>query len=218
MTAQMGALAKALAVAQAEMSNAAFNRTNPHFKSKYADLAGIRDTVTPALAKHGLAVIQTVEAGEPTPVLVTRLIHADGGEIVGRYPLPTNYGEPQKFGSALTYARRYSLAALCNIASEEDDDGNEASAKPANDAGRKAAPPPPADQKPLNPREELIAWAQTVIEGLPKLNTLAKFDAWEGRSLDKLDRLEQAARDTWQIVKGKMTAHRKALEAPAEAA
>ena len=125
---QINELATALAKAQGEMKNATFNRTNPHFKSKYADLAQIRDTVTPALSKHGLALVQGTDTTETGVVVVTRLIHTSGQWMESRFPIA--YDKPQVMGSSYSYARRYSAAAICSIASEEDDDGNAASEKP----------------------------------------------------------------------------------------
>lgn len=130
------ALAAALAKAQGEMKNAGLNKVNPHFKSKYADLPTIRDAVTGVLSKHGLAIAQFTRCGEHGTVLVTRLMHADGGVIDGEFPLPNLSDQPQKMGSAITYARRYSLAAMCGIAAEEDDD-----AEAATDRGRTAQAP-----------------------------------------------------------------------------
>ena len=121
-------LSKAFVSAQADLKNATFDKVNLHFKNKYATLAGMRDSIAPALAKHGLAVIQGT-AEKPSGFTVsTRLIHQSGQWIESEYPLPL--GEPQKMGSAYTYARRYSLAAICGIASEEDDDGNATNEKP----------------------------------------------------------------------------------------
>jgi hypothetical protein len=121
-------LATALAAAQAEMKNAALNRINPHFKSKYADLAGIRDTVTPALTKHGLAVVQGTDTTDGGIVVVTRLLHKSGQWIESRFPIA--YDKPQTMGSAYTYARRYSLSAMCSISADDDDDANAANEKP----------------------------------------------------------------------------------------
>lgn len=128
----MNELATALAKAQAEMKNATLNKVNPHFKSKYADLANIIDTTRAVLAKHGLSVVQTTEMREGQLVLVTTLLHTSGQSICGEYPLPMVLEKPQAMGSALTYARRYSLAAICNISAEEDDDANAAQAEAKN--------------------------------------------------------------------------------------
>ena len=131
---QVNELATALAAAQAEMKNATLNKVNPHFKSKYADLAGIRDTVTPALAKHGLSIVQGTDTVDSGIVVVTRLMHKSGQWIESRFPIA--YDKPQTMGSAYTYARRYSLSAMCAISADEDDDANAANDKavsaPAN--------------------------------------------------------------------------------------
>lgn len=119
-------LAPALAKAQSELSNATLNKINPHFKSKYADLAGIRDTVTPVLTKHGLSIVQYTDVTNIGFCLVTMLLHESGQYIEGRYPLPELLEKPQAMGSAVTYARRYTLSAMCGIAAEEDDDGEAA--------------------------------------------------------------------------------------------
>jgi hypothetical protein len=114
-------LATALAKAQSEMKNAKLNATNPHFKNKYANLAEIRDAVTPALTKYGIAVVQGTDTDSNNIVVFTRLIHASGQWIESRFPIP--YDKPQTMGSGITYGRRYTLAAVTNIAADEDDDG-----------------------------------------------------------------------------------------------
>ena len=114
---QISELAAALAAAQGMMENAIMNRINPHFKSKYADLAAIFDAARKPLSANGLAIVQTISDG----VLHTRLLHTSGQWIASEHPLPMS-GRPQEIGSALTYARRYSLSALIGIAADEDDD------------------------------------------------------------------------------------------------
>ncbi|MCW5676262.1 MAG: ERF family protein [Xanthobacteraceae bacterium] len=132
MTENLKELAMALAKAQAEMKNATLNKVNPHFKSKYADLAEIIDTTRETLAKHGLSVVQTTLVNDGVFVLRTTLLHTSGQFIHGDYPLPMVLDKPQAMGSALTYARRYSLAAIANISAEEDDDANAAQAEGKN--------------------------------------------------------------------------------------
>jgi hypothetical protein len=122
---QINELATALAKAQAEMGNAAFNRVNPAFKSKYADLASIRDATMPALTKHGLSLFQVTELNATEMLLITRLAHTSGQWLQSVYPITVNE-RPHIMGSALTYARRYSWAAICGVAAEEDDDANAA--------------------------------------------------------------------------------------------
>ncbi len=118
-------LAAALAAAQGEMQNAPLNKVNPHFKSRYADLAAIRDATIPALSKHGLSLTQQPVFSEAGLMLITRLMHASGQWLESSYPLPMG-GRPQEMGSALTYARRYSWQSMCGISAEDDDDANAA--------------------------------------------------------------------------------------------
>ena len=136
-------LATALAAAQAEMKNANFNQTNPHFKNKYADLACIRDTVTPSLSKHGISVAQMTEVTDTGLIVATRLMHKSGQWIESTYPV--SYDKPQIMGAAITYARRYSLSAICCIAADADDD--------ANSANDKAVEAPKYSRNPIVRRE-----------------------------------------------------------------
>lgn len=130
MSDQIDQLATALAAAQGEMHNAVMNRTNPHFRSKYADLSSVLDAVRAPLSKHGLAVVQTMVREGSDLILRTTLMHVSGQSIATEYPLPHTQ-KAHEMGSALTYARRYSLAALICNSSDEDDDGNMAmSSKP----------------------------------------------------------------------------------------
>jgi hypothetical protein len=117
-------LSAAFAAAQAKLKNATFDKINPHFKSKYATLAGVRDNVVPVLSEFGLSVIQGAAIYDGANVITTRLMHSSGQWIESAYPFAID--KPQQMGSAMTYARRYSLAAICGIASEEDDDANAA--------------------------------------------------------------------------------------------
>src|ERR1700744_2383220 len=127
----IAALAHALVKAQAKMPMAAMNSTNPHFKSKYADLQAIWDAASKPLADNGLAVSQwpnSMESGQPC--LTTLLVHESGEWIEADYPLISDRQNAQGFGSALTYAKRYALASILGIVADEDDDGNAASPKP----------------------------------------------------------------------------------------
>jgi hypothetical protein len=119
-------LAAALALAQGEVENASKNSSNPHFRSKYADLAEIINTVRPVFAKHGLAVIQSPSYADGLVSVTTLLTHKSGQWIKDTASAPASKLDAQGVGSAVTYLRRYSLAAFAGIA-QEDDDGNAAS-------------------------------------------------------------------------------------------
>jgi hypothetical protein len=132
---QVDQLYAALAQAQGVMKNATFNRINPHFKNRYADLAAVIDAIREALSKHGIAVLQTINPYGDGLYLFTTLGHKSGQWISSLYPLPSPSARPQEFGSALTYAKRYSLTSMVCIAADEDDDAelaNKAEPKRAN--------------------------------------------------------------------------------------
>lgn len=125
-------LSASLVAAQADARNATFDSVNPHFKNRYASLAEVIETMKPVLAKHGLAIVQMPAVRmDIGPVLMTRILHQSGEWIEEEYPINPIKNDPQGFGSAITYARRYTLPGILMIASEEDDDGNVASAAPA---------------------------------------------------------------------------------------
>lgn len=121
-------LATALAKAQGEMEGATRGSSNPAFRSKYADLASVWDAIREPLSKHGLSVVQLpCQAPDGHVGLVTMLLHESGESISQVFYMPVkDRTNAQAVGSALTYARRYSLMAVCGIA-PEDDDGNGAS-------------------------------------------------------------------------------------------
>ena len=119
-------LAAALAAAQGEMLNPHKNSKNPHFRSTYADLESVRDAAIPVLSKHGIALIQKIEGDGSTVSVNTVLLGYDSTLDCGTISLPLggtkNLG--QAAGSAVSYLRRYSISAICGLASTEDDDGN----------------------------------------------------------------------------------------------
>lgn len=122
-------LATAMAKAQAEIKTALKDSKNPHFKSSYADLTSVWDACRVALTKNGLSVLQITNFDAADVWLETTLLHASGESISGRYPLRPQQQTPQGYGSALTYARRYALAAMVGVVADEDDDGNAASGR-----------------------------------------------------------------------------------------
>ena len=129
----------AFAAAYAEMGKVAKDRKNPHFKSNYATFESIDDVVRPALAAHGLALLHRFELfGEGGPVWCRAVaVHADGGEVSTAIPAPGVLdNNPQKAGSAMTYARRYSAFARFGLAPSDDEDGNRAA--PATKGGGRA--------------------------------------------------------------------------------
>jgi hypothetical protein len=119
-------ISKAFCAAQKAFAPALKTATNPHFKSKYADLAACIEAVIDSLNSNGIALIQKPHLCESGVTIETVFIHESGEQISGGIlHVPASKNDPQGYGSALTYARRYSLMAACGIA-PEDDDGNAA--------------------------------------------------------------------------------------------
>src|SRR5690606_5046548 len=113
---QINELAAALAKAQGELENASKSTNNPHFKTKFADLAEILNTVRPVFAAHGLSVSQcpSFEAGIVS--VETVLMHSSGQWMSSTISAPVSKQDAQGVGSAITYCRRYSLAAVAGVA------------------------------------------------------------------------------------------------------
>tara|TARA_R100001443_G_scaffold14484_4_gene24404 strand:+ start:1152 stop:1889 length:738 start_codon:yes stop_codon:yes gene_type:complete len=167
-------MAQAVAAAQAEMSNAVKDSTNPHFKKTYASLAAIRDIVIPAYASHGVAVVQEIIGVDGFAGVKTTL-YWQGDPSVPRESMPagelmtpigTGRNASQDCGSAATYYRRYQLAACAGIAQEDDD----ASSAPQVQNSRPAAPaaaPRPQNSTPARAAVEALVGVPT---SCPKCN------------------------------------------------
>lgn len=124
-------IASALVKAQKAFGPALKTSSNPHFRSRYADLSACVEAVIDALNNNGIAMMQRVTPSDTGVIVETMLIHESGETISnGQLHVPASKHDAQGYGSALTYARRYSLMAACGIA-PEDDDGNAASKRPA---------------------------------------------------------------------------------------
>lgn len=135
-------LATALAKAQGQLENASKASVNPHFKSKYADLAEVINTIRPVFAEHGLSVMQCPSFDAGIVSVETVLMHSSGEFIASTVSAPVSKQDAQGVGSAITYCRRYALAAVAGIAQEDDD---------ANGAVGKAPQKPASSKKqPLN--------------------------------------------------------------------
>lgn len=151
-------IATALVKSQKEFGPALKSSTNPHFRSKYADLAACVEAVIDGLNNNGIFLMQLTDEHPDGIKIQTVFIHESGEQMSsGWLFVPAAKADPQGFGSALTYARRYSLMAACGIA-PEDDDANLASSRPTV-----AAPKPVA--KPVV--QEVKAIAAPVVQEVP---------------------------------------------------
>jgi hypothetical protein len=129
-------LAEALVAAQAEMPKVKATGSNPHFGNEYITLEDLLTAVRPVLNRHGLSIHQfPLAVGEQgAPCLITILSHRSGDAMSYTMPLLIGKQDMQGLGSAITYARRYAIAAALGISEGEDDDGNAAAASVRNDA------------------------------------------------------------------------------------
>ena len=183
---QIDEIADALAQAQAEMKNPTFDSANPHFKNRFASLAAVRNAAIPVLAKQGISLIQELTSDERGVGCLTILSHKSGQWMeIGPLYMPVGKADPQGFGSASTYCKRYSLMAVCGCVGDEDDDGNAASHRPA-----KASTEP---QKP-SPTQALTEAATVAQGGTEALK------AWFG-GLTKSEREAIAASPEWTSIK-----------------
>ncbi len=194
-------LCAALVAAQGGLRPIAKDGKNPAFRSRYATLDGIMETVRPALAAHGLAVVQGVvhpetgEGGRLVGIMVeTRLIHTSGEWLASVVPVPVAKGDAHGLGSALSYGRRYGISALLALSTDEDDDGNAAAKAPPAKPQAKPAPAAPAPGQRLHDRVPTTP--------PPEGMTLAKAETVElkGQRLvdmddDRLDKLRAWAQD-----------------------
>ena len=120
-------IAAAFVKAQRDFAPALKTNTNPHFRSKYVGLDGCIEAVIDSLNGNGIALLQPTHECADGVTVETLFIHESGETMSGgKFHVPAAKNDPQGYGSALTYARRYSLMAACGIA-PEDDDGNAAS-------------------------------------------------------------------------------------------
>lgn len=153
----MKAIAAALVKAKASFGPAIKNAVNPHLKNRYANLEACLDAVDGPLLKNDIFMYQETSEDASGVTVETIFLHASGEELrCGKLHVPASKQDPQGYGSALTYARRYSLVTACGIA-QEDDDG-EAGSKPQKKSAAPQKPAPPMTQEQVS---EIIALVDT---------------------------------------------------------
>lgn len=173
-------LALAVSKAQAVILAAKKDSDNPFFKSSYADLASVWEACRKPLTDNGLCVIQTTSPEcDGRVMIITTLAHSSGQWVRGKLAIKPVKDDPQSLGSAITYGRRYALAAITGVAPDDDDDGEKAmgrdkdNPKPQSKAGTlpKTTQNPPEDVISEAQRKRLYAiakghkWADEAIKG-----------------------------------------------------
>ena len=121
MSEQTNEIFTALSKAQRQMANATKDKLNPHYKSRYADLTAYLDAAREPLTANNLALTQTMRAEGTQMFLITRLCHSSGQWVASEMPVIASKLDPQGIGSALSYYRRYCLAAICGMGADDDD-------------------------------------------------------------------------------------------------
>lgn len=185
----IGELSKAKAAADLELRNVGKGAVNPFFDATYADLDSVTRAVRPVYAKHGLSFLQAPWWIDGNDLLVTTLMHASGQWMrsvmrLGAAPDKSGKITPQSVGSALTYARRYALTGMANIAQTDhdaDDDGNAAS-QPVD------APAPVAIPKEMDPQysnDDL----EFILAGISAITSGASFKAWRNATDEERKRV-----------------------------
>lgn len=198
----MQKIASALVKAQKAFGPALKTNTNPHFRSKYADLSACVEAVIDALNESGIYLMQPTHECESGVTVETIFIHESGEQIsAGKLHVPATKNDAQGYGSALTYARRYSLMAACGIA-PEDDDGNAAS-KPRDltRSGSVRHSPTQGAMEELDSeeRKQYLTLLGSTLAAMVDKGDVGK--AYEKLLKEKLDDTEYTA--LWEILKDK---------------
>jgi hypothetical protein len=159
---------------QSDMPSVPKDGNNPHFKSKYATLGAITEATRPHLAKHGLGFTQWMSNRDGMQLIVTRIMHTSGQWMEDDgYILNPTKNDPQGMGSAVTYARRYTLGASLGIITEDDDDGNKAS-----EPVKKLTPVPKAEPKTLEEPDWFTEQGELNEKGILAAKSIADGMEW----------------------------------------
>ncbi len=203
-------LAKALSDFQREVKNPANTasakiptKTGKGYSYQYATLPDVLNLVRPLLAKHGLSIVQMPGGNGRDISMTTTLLH-ESGEWIESEPLTLKADDAtaQGAGSAITYARRYSLSAVLGISSEDDDDGNYATQAKKSTPKEKPAPKPAAKSSD-NPRGKFFAqlreWAGENMEHLPYETVEETAKSWMREKIG-VDSLSEVADSSWRTI------------------
>lgn len=189
----------ALAKAQGVMKPAVFNRVNPHFKTRYADFTSCMDACRAPLSENGLAPIQYCETIDGKLNLVTMLAHVSGQWMKSEFPLIPSKMDSQGIGSAMTYAKRYSLCGMVGIVADEegDDDGEAAVGRGKSVETTKPVTQDKPVQKILPAQVAAIRYLELKLDKECK----NKLYVWMSNTY-KIDKLEDVIIDNFQKVLG----------------
>jgi hypothetical protein len=204
-------LAASLAKAQGAMEAASKDKTNPHYKSKYADLASVWDAIREPISKNSLSVLQFPRTDEQGRVwLDTILMHSSGQWIRNGYSLPATKNDAQGFGSALTYMRRYALMGV-GIAPEDDDAEGATKRESINPYSAGSAKQTNGNG---NGNADIAAakkWSDTAIMDIKNMPNARTLHNWEDRNKTALERLNSVNGDMFHSVMDTISARYEQL-------
>jgi hypothetical protein len=189
---QIDKISASMVKAQMKMGNALKDSTNPFFKSKYADLNAVREACLPALNDNQIMVIQPIIQENGVDFVETILMHETGQFYSCTTKILTiKQNDPQAYGSAITYARRYGLQSMVCIGAE-DDDGNRAAEKPVEKTSyEKRNPVKPVDAATLTPEQAEQLFNLAKSKGFTKDDVVATIKNLTGK--DKLSEVPTVA-------------------------
>jgi hypothetical protein len=209
-------LCAALAKAQPQIEGASKDKNNPAFKSKYADLSSVSEAIAAPLANHGLSYVQVSHDRENAAAIETLILHSSGEWMsAGIVAVPVTKHDAHGFGSALTYARRYSLSAAFGVVPEDDDGNaaaknapNHAALRPGDGAGKITPSSGFLEKQSIDMQNHLRDLAHRV-EGLHKRGDVAgALDEWV---LAKADLDEEQTAAAWSLIDSKARSAMKNL-------
>ena len=208
-------LATALAKAQGQIKGALKDSANPFFKSKYADLSSVVEAIREPLAGNGLSYVQIAHEKENAAAFETLILHSSGEWLsCGVMSVPVTKADAQGFGSAMTYARRYSLSAAFGVAPEDDDGNAAAKSAPKQDSPGKiveqeAATEGLAPEVVVNIRKE----AKAIEADFYTISAKQALSRW---AAFKKDTDEQEQRACWSFLDSKVRSGIKKIGEVAE--
>jgi hypothetical protein len=204
---QINEIAAALAKAQSKIKTAVKDSTNPHFRSKYADLASVREACADALSANDIAVVQAHGFDGAHVTLTTRLVHKSGQWLESVYLIKPTKEDPQGYASATTYARRISLSSMVGVVADEDDDGNAASQRNGSHA------PPPQEDTGLAAAK---AFVRRSVKEIGALTSATALSEWKAKMDGHLAPLLDKYPDEGAAVMSALMAQAQAFKAAAE--
>jgi ERF superfamily. len=208
-SAERSALAKAMAKAQGELGPVLKDKTNPAFRSKYADLGAVLEAILPALNRAGLSLIQSPSYDGSLVGVTTVLLHESGEWMEATLHMKPVKMDPQGIGSCITYARRYAALAIAGAA-PEDDDGNAASA--ALDRGQRVVKVDvgPVDMPSGMTNRDAKDLHGKLTRGIDNCGSLDALKSWSNAWREQLDELPE---DYAEDLRGQYARKRDELKA-----